>query len=109
MSRAFAVLGAILTGVALCLTACTGGGHARHGHVTSKTYEAGHTTWSTVTTTRLRCTTSSRTSRTCSRIPVAVRRIAHHTPACWALHLDTGAHLCVTATAWRHTRVGARY
>ncbi|MFI1165584.1 hypothetical protein ACH4UM_18710 [Streptomyces sp. NPDC020801] len=115
MRRALATLGVALTSLALALTACSGA-HPTHGHVVGKTYEAARTEWSTVTKTKLACSTTSRGSRkatqakrACSRVPVSTRRVAHHVPACWALHIDTGDYVCVTATKWHRARIGARY
>jgi hypothetical protein len=35
-----------------------------------------------------------------------MHRAAHHTAACWQLHLNTGQALCVTASRWQHTHIG---
>lgn len=108
MNRFLAGLGAVATVLALALTACSAG-HTVHGRVTGKTYLPGHTVWTTQTRTRHVCTTThgrKTTKRTCSSLPVSMRRVPHHAAACWQLELDNGNELCVTAAKWHHTRIG---
>lgn len=111
MRRALAALGGILTAVAL-VVACG----SDPAHVTGKGHVAGHTAYSTVTKTKRVCTTSSKRSgkktsskRTCSRIPVSSKRVRHWVPGCWELRLDTGGHVCVSASKWLKTDIGDRY
>lgn len=109
MRRALAMLGVALTGVAFVLTACSP--PAVHGRVLGKAYQPAHTTWSTQTATRRVCTTAGgrkTTRRSCSQIPTGMRRVAHHTAACWQLQLDSGRFICVTASRWQHIHVGDR-
>jgi hypothetical protein len=114
MSRPLAALGAVLTAVALSLTAC-GGDTAPHGKVTGKEHDAAVTVWRTETKTRQVCTTSSRkvgkttkTSRSCRSAPNGTRRVPHTTPECWELELDSGDEVCVTAAKWHATDIGDR-
>ncbi|MEU5595701.1 hypothetical protein [Streptomyces sp. NPDC020298] len=106
MRRALAAVCAALTVYAL-VTACSGSSTS-HGRVLGKTYRAAQTTWTTQTRTRRVCTTTSgrRSRRTCSSIPAGMRRVAHRTPECWELRLDTGLTVCVTAARWSRIHVG---
>lgn len=116
MSRTLAALGAVLTAVALALTACgtTTTSRPVHGQVLAKTYEASHTTWTTEPRYRHVCKTKTRrsgkktrTTTTCRDVRAGTHRVQHHTDACWDLRLSHGQHLCVTHTKWRRTHVGA--
>ncbi|MEV6014685.1 hypothetical protein [Streptomyces sp. NPDC051997] len=112
MRRLLAALAAALT--LTLATACSGDG-TPHGTVTGKEHNPARTTWSTETTYRKSCTTSTSrtgkktsTHRSCRSIPNGTHRVAHRTAECWQLELDTGTEACVTAAKWLKTRVGDR-
>ncbi|WP_019059987.1 hypothetical protein [Streptomyces prunicolor] len=115
MSRTLAALGAVLTAVALALTACgtTTVSRPVHGQVVAKTYQAARTTWTTQTRYRHVCKTKTRrsgkktrTTTTCRDVRAGTRHVSHHAAACWELRLSSGRPLCVTHTRWSRTRVG---
>ena len=105
---------AALATCVLTLVSC--GSSTPQGTGPGKEHEAAHTTWSTVPTKKRVCTWTTRrvgkkTSRvqSCSTVSAGTRQVAHTTPECWELELDTGDEVCVSAHTWRTTAVGDKY